>query len=85
MTTEKLIEIAGSALCDTLCEGCETEENNEILGSCFECRVQALKEIADRLNRSIVLGKQYPVSDFTMTLSKGTNNEHMFSIGRLKG
>lgn len=85
MNTEKLIEIAGAALCDTLCEGCESEDNNEIFGSCFECRVQALKEIKDRLRGSIMLGKKYPVSEFDMTVSKGVNDEHMFSISRLEG
>lgn len=81
MTTEKLIEIAGAALCDTLCEGCETEDT-DVFGSCFECRAQALAEIAERLRRynAIVLGKKYPVKDYAVSLTKDENGEHIFSI-----
>lgn len=82
MTTEKLIEIVGAALCDTLCEGCETEGNNEIFGSCFECRVQALKEIKNRLSGSILLGEKYPIKEYTMTMTND-NGENMFAIEKV--
>ena len=77
MTTEKLLEIAGAALCDTLCEGCEMEV--EGFGSCYECRVQAAKEIAERLKGSILLGEKYPTKEYTVTMTRD-NDENMFAI-----
>ena len=82
MTTEKLIEIAGAALCDTLCEGCEIEGNNEIFGSCFECRAQALTEITNRLRNSIALGEKYPIKEYTVTMTNDTG-EDMFAIEKV--
>lgn len=80
MTTEKLLEIAGAALCDTLCEGCEIEDT-DVFGSCYECRVQALTEIVERLRgyNAIVLGKKYPTKEYTVTMTRD-NGENMFEI-----
>lgn len=82
MTTEKLIEIASSALYDVLCAGCEADD--EVKLSCYNCRSQAAREIADRLreHNALVLGKKYMLKDYTMHLTRDKELGDMFSIHR---